>query len=171
MPPCMRTPVPPISNGLGDLLVDLFEVEDVAFAGPGSFEGAVEGAEGAVLRAEVGVVDVAIDDVGDHALGVQAAAHGVGLKTQPDQVGRVEVVEGLRTRQRHMLILPSRGISWVTGFVPSQVAESRPQPPRCVPEAAARGFIGCYRGERGRDHGFGLGLCGCGRGLPRSKCR
>jgi len=56
--------------GFGDLLVDFFEVEDVAFAGLGPFERAIEGAEGAVLGAEVGVVDVAIDDVGDDALGV-----------------------------------------------------------------------------------------------------
>ena len=69
-------------------------------------ERAVEGAEGAVLRAEVGVVDVAIDDVGDDAFGVEAAAHGVSLEAQADQVGGVEVVEGLLAGQGHGLILP-----------------------------------------------------------------
>ena len=97
--------------GFGDLLVDLFEVEDVAFVGAWdvfSFFGerAVEGAEGAVLGAEVGVVDVAIDDVGDHALGVEAAAHGVGLESQADEVRGVEVVESLLAGQRHLSILP-----------------------------------------------------------------
>ncbi len=64
-------------------------------------EGAVEGAEGAVLGAEVGVVDVAIDDVGDDALGVEAATDGVGLEAQPDEVRGVEVIEGLGAGQRH----------------------------------------------------------------------
>jgi hypothetical protein len=36
---------------------------------------------------------------------VQAAAHCVGLEAQADQVGGVEVVESLLTRQRHNLIL------------------------------------------------------------------
>ena len=97
-------------EGLGDLLVDFFEVEDVAFVRAriglaGTGQRTVEGAEGAVLGAVVGVVNVAIDDVGDHALGVQAAAHGVGLESQTDQVGRVEVIEGLLARDRHGLIL------------------------------------------------------------------
>ena len=92
--------------GLGDLLVDFFEVEDVALVGAGNIfsffgKGAVEGAEGAVLGAEVGVVDVAIDDVGDHVLGVKAATDGVGLEPQPDEVRGVEVVEGLLAGQRH----------------------------------------------------------------------
>ena len=73
-------------QGLGDLLVDFFEFEDVAFFGLGSLEGAVEGAEVAIFGAEVGVVDVAIDDVGDDAFGVEAAADGIGLEAQADEV-------------------------------------------------------------------------------------
>ncbi len=97
-------------DGLGDLLVNRLEVEDVALFGArvglaGPRQRAVEGAEGAVLGAEVGVVDVAIDDVGDHALGMQAAAHGVGLKAQADEVGGMEVVERLLAGQRHTAIL------------------------------------------------------------------
>jgi len=108
MPPCISTPVPPISIVSGDLLVDLLEFEDVAFGGLGPFERTVEGAKGAVLGAEVGVVDVAIDDVADNALGVQAAAHRIGLKTKADQVRRVKVVERLLASQCHIWILPIR---------------------------------------------------------------
>ncbi len=65
------------------------------------FEGAIEGAEGAVLRAEVGVVDVAVDDVADHALGVQASADGVGLHADADQVVAFEAVKGLFAADSH----------------------------------------------------------------------
>ncbi len=92
--------------GFGDLFVDFFKREDVPLIGAGNVlaflgERAVESAERAVLGAEVGVVDVAIDDVSDHALGVQTAAHGVGLEAQPDEVRGVEIVEGLLACQRH----------------------------------------------------------------------
>ncbi len=93
---------------LGDLLVDLFELEDVAFGGLGSLQRPIEGAEGAVLGAEVGVVDVAIDDVADHALGVKAAADSIGLKAQADEVRGVEVIECLLAGQSHIWILPIR---------------------------------------------------------------
>jgi hypothetical protein len=33
---------------------------------------------------------------------MQAVAHGIGLKAQADQVGRVEVVESLLARQSHI---------------------------------------------------------------------
>ena len=64
-------------------------------------ERAVEGAERAVLRAEIGVVDIAIDDVGHHALGVKAPTDGVGLEAQPDEVRGIEVIKGLLAGQRH----------------------------------------------------------------------
>ena len=107
-------------EGLGDLLVDLLEVEDVAVVGARvglAVEGqrTVEGAEGAVLGAVVGVVDVAIDDVGDHALGMQAAAHSVGLESQTDQVGGVKVIEGLLARDRHGSILQGNKTARIAG--------------------------------------------------------
>src|ERR1700757_1803588 len=97
---------------LSNLFVDLFKVEDVALRGTrirfsGSGQRPIEGAEGAVLGAEVGVVDVAIDDVGDHAFRVQLAAHSVRFKSQADEVRGVEVVERLLAGQSHTLILPS----------------------------------------------------------------
>src|ERR1039458_4453709 len=105
-------------KGLRNLLVDFFEVENVALvrariglAGPG--QRAIEGAEGAVLGAVVGVVDVAIDDVGNHALGMQAAAHSVGFESQPDQVGGLKVIESLLARDRHgsILAIQLRGVA------------------------------------------------------------
>ena len=100
--------------GLGDFFVDFFEREDVALFGAGDVfaffgERAVEGAEGAVLGAEIGVVDIAIDDVGDYALGVETATDGVGLEAQPDEVRGVEVIEGLVAGQRHRTSLQGMG--------------------------------------------------------------
>src|SRR6266550_7484540 len=64
-----------------DLFVDGVEFKDVAFLGGGSLQGTVKRAEGAILRAEVRVVDVAINDVGDHALGMQFPAYCVRFHT------------------------------------------------------------------------------------------
>ncbi len=128
--------------GFGDLFVDLFEVEDVALVGAGNVlsffgERAVEGAEGAVLGAEVGVVDVAIDDVGDYALGVEAATDGVGLEAQPDEVRGVEIVEGLLAGQRHKSSLQgTRGQRTGTGNErrgqPRLDLRKRKRPRRCT---------------------------------------
>jgi len=82
-------------NGFADFFVDGVEVENVTVFGGGAFQRAVEGAEGAVLGAEIGVVDVAVDDVGDHALGMLGAADGVGFHADADEVVGVEEREGL----------------------------------------------------------------------------
>src|SRR5580693_8341296 len=63
-------------DGLLDLVEDDFARENVAFL---AAHGTVEGAEAAVFGAEVGVVDVAIDDVRDNSVGVVFAADGVGF--------------------------------------------------------------------------------------------
>ena len=98
--------------GFGDFGVDGVEVEDVAFGGGGAFERPVEGAEGAVLGAEVGVVDVAIDDVADDAFGVEAAADRVSFHADADQIVAVEAVESLFARNAHgeSLRLPGAGV-------------------------------------------------------------
>ena len=59
------------------LLPQHFAAQHVAFGVP---DRPVEGAEAAARGANVGVVDVAIDDVRDHALGVLLLAHGIGGK-------------------------------------------------------------------------------------------
>src|SRR5665213_1096187 len=90
----------------GNLLVNFFEVENVSIVGLGITlailrQWPAAGAEGAVLRAVVCIVDIAIDDVGDDALGMQTAAHRVSLEAEANQVGRVEIVESLLASECH----------------------------------------------------------------------
>src|SRR5579862_5182785 len=80
---------------LPDLVVDRFEVEDVALFRLRPFERAVESTEGAVFGAVVGVINIAIDDVSDYALRVQLAAYGVGFHADADQVVGMKHFEGL----------------------------------------------------------------------------
>src|SRR5258708_6884430 len=65
----------PEFDGLADLFVDGVEIENVAFFRGGAFQRTVEGAEGAVLGAEVGVINFSGNDVGDPALRMKLAAH------------------------------------------------------------------------------------------------
>src|SRR3954471_20118538 len=73
-------------HSLADLLVNGIEVENVALSGELAFQRTVEGAERAVLGAEVRVIDVAIDDVSDHALRMQLLPNRIGLHTNADQI-------------------------------------------------------------------------------------
>ena len=82
-------------DGLANLFVDGVEIENVAFFRGGAFQRAIEGAEGAVLGAEVRVINVAVDDVGDRAFGMKLAADSVGFHADADQVVGVEHLEGL----------------------------------------------------------------------------
>ena len=61
----------------------LVPAQDVAAFGPGR---PVKGAEAAAGDADVGVIDVAVDDVGDPGLGVEPTAHPVGRGPQGQQV-------------------------------------------------------------------------------------
>src|SRR6185312_7854081 len=90
---------------LGDLRVDRIEVEYVAFARYLAFERTVKRAEGTVLRAEVRIVNISVDNVRDHAFRVQPLADGIRLHAQTNQVVGVEIIEGLLTSQRHRSIL------------------------------------------------------------------
>jgi len=73
-------------DGFANLVVDRFQIEDVPLFGFGSFQWTIKRAECAVLGAEVRVINVAIDDVSDHALGMQFTAHGVSFHADADQV-------------------------------------------------------------------------------------
>ena len=77
------------------LVVDSVEVEDVSLFRFWSFQGPVKGAESAVFRAKVRVINVAVDDVRDHTLGVQLAALRVGFHAQSNQVIGTEEIERL----------------------------------------------------------------------------
>src|SRR5690242_16228379 len=80
----------PQIDRLLDLVEDYLFRQDVALSVP---RRPVKRAEAAVLRAEVRVVDIAIDDVGDDALRVPFAADGVGLHTDPDEIVGAEQIQ------------------------------------------------------------------------------
>src|SRR5581483_9210317 len=91
---------------LADLLVDGLEIEDVPFFRRRPFQRPVEGAKSTVLGAEVRVVDVAVNNVGDHALGMQLAALRVGFHADPDQVIGMEHLQSLLSCQGHAVTEP-----------------------------------------------------------------
>ncbi len=59
----------------------------------GVAHGPVEGAEAAEFGAEIGVVDVAVDDVADHAFGMELAAYLVGGHSDPDKIVAAEQID------------------------------------------------------------------------------
>src|SRR5438270_2743692 len=85
-----------------DLVVDGFKIQNVTFRRHLALERAVESAKGAVLGAEVGVVNVAVDDVSDHALRMQLLANGVCLHADADQVIGAKQLYGLCVSQGHV---------------------------------------------------------------------
>ena len=60
---------------------------------------------------DAGDGDAAIDQIADHAFGVEGAADGVGLHADADEVVGVEAVESLCGADAHPLILPFAGSS------------------------------------------------------------
>src|SRR5579871_1902909 len=71
----------------------------------------VEIAERAVFRAEIRVVDVAIDLICDDAFGMQPLAHSVGGQPEPLQVGRGKHVHRLLVGNHFAASSPARTIS------------------------------------------------------------
>src|SRR5262249_21780094 len=69
-----------------NLLVDGLEIEHVAFGAARTLNGSVEGTERAIFGAEIGVVDIAVDDVRGHAFRMKTAPHRVGFHADPDQI-------------------------------------------------------------------------------------
>src|SRR5712691_3187599 len=88
-------------DGLANFFIDGVEIEDVALFRRGALQRAIEGAEGAIFGAKVRVINVAVDDVGDRALGMKAAADGVGFHSDTDQVVGLEHLQGLGLGERH----------------------------------------------------------------------
>src|SRR5438132_13289557 len=97
-------------DGFANLVVDRFEIEDVSLFSFGPLQWTIKRAESAVFGAEVRVINVAIDDVGDHALGMQLAAQGVGFHTDADQIIGAKQIDSLCFGKGHSatkLILPN----------------------------------------------------------------
>src|SRR5678815_3803327 len=92
-------------DGFLDLAEDRFLRQEVAFGMP---QGTVEGAEATIFSAEIGVVDVAVDDVADYALGVQLAAYCVGRHADADQVIALEYIDCFRPRHHHFEAIITR---------------------------------------------------------------
>ncbi len=93
-PPCISSWVPPWSTSSCTLARIIAVVEQVGVRRPGF---AVEGAEAALRGADVGVVDVAVDDEGHPAVGVPAPADGIGQLADGEQVDPGQQPEGLGT--------------------------------------------------------------------------
>src|SRR5256885_13393391 len=88
---------------LAYLLVNGVEVEDIAFGCELAFELTIEGEKRAVLSAEVRVINIAIDDVGDYTFRMQLAPHGIGFHAEANEIVRAKEVECLRFSQGHKL--------------------------------------------------------------------
>jgi len=90
-------------DGLANFFVNGVEIEDVSLFRLRPFQRAIKRAKGAILGAEVRVVNVAVDDVSGDALRMQSATDSVGFHADSDQiVGAVEV-EGLGVGEGHIL--------------------------------------------------------------------
>src|SRR5260370_533337 len=73
----------------------------VGLGGGGTLDRGIKRGEGGILRAKVRVINVAIDDVGGHALRMQPAAERIGLHADPDQIVGAEHLESLGFGQGH----------------------------------------------------------------------
>jgi hypothetical protein len=91
-------------HSFANFVVDGLEIQDVTLFSSGSFERPVEGAERAVLGAEICVIDITVDDVGDNARGMQFAAQSIRLHTDANQVIGLVKFEGLLFAQGHSLV-------------------------------------------------------------------
>src|SRR5580700_3234767 len=92
-------------HGFGNFLVNRFEVENVTFAGELTFKRPIKSTKTAILGAKICIVDVAVNDVGNYALGMQFAPKGIGFHTQADEVIGAEIVESLSPGNGHIRIL------------------------------------------------------------------
>ena len=125
---------------LGNFLVNGFEIEDVTFCGELAFEGPVEGTKAAVLGAKICVVDVAVNDVGHHALGMQLAPKGIGFHAEADEVIRTEIIQSLGPGNCHLFILRVRlpTIQCYSAIGPAPTPPPAPVEADCTPSQSVR---------------------------------
>ena len=88
-------------DGLADLVIDGIELKNVTFFRRRPFQRTIKGTESAVLGTVIGVINVAVNDVGDHALGMTFAAHGVCFHPDAYQVIGLEHFQSLLLGERH----------------------------------------------------------------------
>src|SRR6266853_576133 len=97
---------------LANLFIDSVEVEDVAFLRGWPFQRTIKRTEGAIFGAEIGVVNIAVDDVGYGAFGMYFAAEGVGLHANPDEIIGLKHLQSLLFSQGHPLLRSKEYFSW-----------------------------------------------------------
>src|SRR5436305_5208611 len=85
-----------------NFFVNRFEIEDVPFRSQFALERTIESAKRTIFRAEVRVINIAIDDVGDYTYRMQLAPNGIGLHADADQVVGAKHLESLLLRQGHL---------------------------------------------------------------------
>ena len=73
-------------DGFTNLVVDGLEIENVSFFSTLPFEWPIESAEGAILSAEIRVINIAVDDVRDHTFRMELAAYRIGFHADADEV-------------------------------------------------------------------------------------
>src|ERR1700688_2078690 len=88
-------------HGFGNFLVNRFEVENVTFAGELTFKRPIKCTKAAILGAKICIVDVAVTNVRNYALGMQLAPKRIGFHPQADEVIGAEIVESLSPGNRH----------------------------------------------------------------------
>ena len=82
-----------------DFFVDGFERQNIAVLGA---QGTIKRAERAIFRAEIRVIDVAVDLVGGDARVGFLAAHFVGRHADAEQIVGLKQIERFLWRQSHM---------------------------------------------------------------------
>src|SRR5258707_890466 len=82
-------------HGLLDFLVDGFEIQHIAFGAAGALYRSIESAEGAVLGAEIRVINIAVDNVSDHSFRMVLVPDSVRFHADTDQIIGAEQVQSL----------------------------------------------------------------------------
>src|SRR5579871_564633 len=78
-----------------NFFVDRLKIQHISLGAAGALDGCIKSAKGAVLGAEICVINVAVDDVGNHALGMQLAPKSIGFHPNANQVIGTKQVECL----------------------------------------------------------------------------
>jgi len=87
-------------DGLLNLVEDNLTRKHIAF---GMSHGPIESAEAAILRAEIRVIDIPVDDIRDHALRMKFPPQSVRLHPDPDQVVGIKHIDSFSARNHEFL--------------------------------------------------------------------